>query len=50
MGSDAVIYVSSIIKIGTGVQRLIGGIHDTHTHTGQKRDLISLLFPPHPPK
>jgi hypothetical protein len=32
MGSGAVIYVPSFIKIGLGVQKLIGGIH-THTHT-----------------
>jgi hypothetical protein len=38
MGSGAVIYVPSFIKIGSGVQKLIGG--DTH---GQQRDLISLL-------
>jgi hypothetical protein len=30
MGSGAVIYVPSFIKIGSGVQKLIGGIH-THT-------------------
>jgi hypothetical protein len=36
MGSGAVIYVPSFIKIGSGVQKLIGGIHRrarTHTHT-----------------
>jgi hypothetical protein len=48
MGSGAVIYIPSFIKIGSGVQKLIEGIHrDTHTHThthGQQRDLISLLF------
>jgi hypothetical protein len=34
MGSGAVIYVPSFIKLGSGVQKLIGGIHkDTHTHT-----------------
>jgi hypothetical protein len=42
MGSGAVIYVSSFIKIGSGVQKLIGGIH-RHTHR-QQRDLISLLY------
>jgi hypothetical protein len=41
MGSGAVIYVPSSIKIGSGIQKLIGGIHK-HTH-GQQRDLISLL-------
>jgi hypothetical protein len=32
MGSGAVIYVPSFIKIGSGVQKLIWGIH-THTRT-----------------
>jgi hypothetical protein len=41
MGSGAVIYVPSFIKIGSGVQKLMGGIH-RHTH-GQQRDLLSLL-------
>jgi hypothetical protein len=42
MGLGAVIYVPSFITIGSGVQRLMGGIH-THTH-GQQRDLISVLY------
>jgi hypothetical protein len=35
MGSGAVIYVSSFIKIGSGVQKLMGGggYRDTHTQT-----------------
>jgi hypothetical protein len=33
MGSGAVIYVPSFIKIVSGVQKLIGGYTDTHTHT-----------------
>jgi hypothetical protein len=37
MGSDAVIYVPSFIKIGSGVQKIIGGGDtDTHTHTDSK--------------
>jgi hypothetical protein len=45
MGSGAVIYVPSFIKIGSGVRKLIRGRYTgTHTHThGQQRDLISLL-------
>jgi hypothetical protein len=48
MGSDAVIYVPSFIKICSGVQKLICGIH-THTHKqkhthGQQHDRISLLY------
>jgi hypothetical protein len=42
MGSGAVIYVPSFIKIGSGVLKLIGGIH-RHIH-GQQRDLISLPY------
>jgi Uri superfamily endonuclease len=42
MGSGAVIYVPSFIKIGSGIQKLIGRIH-RHTHR-QQRDLISLLY------
>jgi hypothetical protein len=42
MGSDAVIYVPSFIKIGSGVQKLVWGIN-TNKH-GQQRDLISLLY------
>jgi hypothetical protein len=46
VGSDAVIYIPSLIKIGSGVQMLIGGGDtQTHTHThGEQRDLISLLY------
>jgi hypothetical protein len=40
MGSGAVIYVPSFIKITSGVQKLTGGYKDTHR---QQRDLISLL-------
>jgi hypothetical protein len=40
------IYIPSLIKIGSGIQKLIGGIHiQTQTHTqGQEGDLISLLL------
>jgi hypothetical protein len=55
MGLDAVIYVPSFIKIGSGVQKLMGGGEYTDTHTqankqtnththGQQRDLTSLLY------
>jgi hypothetical protein len=41
MGSGAVIHVPGFIEIGSGVHKLIGGIHrDTHR---QQRDLISPL-------
>jgi hypothetical protein len=46
MGSGAVIYIPSFIKIGSGIQKLIGGIHrhtNIHAHR-QQRDLISLLY------
>jgi hypothetical protein len=38
MGSCAVIYVPSFIKIDLDIQKLIRGIHR------QQRDLISLLY------
>jgi hypothetical protein len=46
MGSGAMIYVPSFIKIGPGIQKLTGrGYTDTHKHThGQQHDLISLLY------
>jgi hypothetical protein len=43
MGSGAVIYVPSFIRIGSGFQKLIGGDTQTHTH-GQQGDIISLLY------
>jgi hypothetical protein len=39
MGSGAMIYIPSFIKIVSGIQKLIGGIH---RHTDG--DLISLLL------
>jgi hypothetical protein len=27
MGSDAMVYIKSFINIGSGIQKLIGGIH-----------------------
>jgi hypothetical protein len=44
MGSGAVIYIPSLIKIGSGIQKLMGG-GGIHRHTDrQQRDLISLLY------
>jgi hypothetical protein len=43
MGSGAVTYIPSFIKIGSGIQKLIGGYTDTHTHR-QQCDLIILLY------
>jgi hypothetical protein len=42
MGSGAVIYVPNFIKIGPGIQKLIGGLH-RHTNR-QQRDVICLLY------
>jgi hypothetical protein len=42
MDSGAVIYVPSLIKNGSAVQKLIAGDTQTHAH-GQQRDLTSLL-------
>jgi hypothetical protein len=33
MGSSAMIYISSFIKIGSGIQNLLRGLH---IHTGSK--------------
>jgi hypothetical protein len=46
MGSSAVIYVPDFIKIGSGVQKLMGeGGRKIHRQThGQQRNLISLLY------
>jgi hypothetical protein len=42
MGSGAVIYVPSFIKIGSGVKKLTGGIHrHTHTNTHTDSNVIS---------
>jgi hypothetical protein len=37
MGSGAVIYIPSFIKIGSGIQKLMGGIihRQTHRHTAR---------------
>jgi hypothetical protein len=44
MGSGAMIYIPSFIKIGLGVQKLIGGGDaQTHTHR-QQRNIISPLY------
>jgi hypothetical protein len=46
MGSVAMIYIPSFIKISSGIQKLIGGIYrrtDTQIHRPQG-DLISLLY------
>jgi hypothetical protein len=40
MGSDAIIYISSFIKFGSGSQKLIGWYTETHR---QKGDRINLL-------
>jgi hypothetical protein len=39
MGSGTTIYAPSFIKIGSGIQKLMGG----YAHT-QQRDFISLLY------
>jgi hypothetical protein len=40
MGSGAVIYIPSIIKIGSGIQKLTGG-GDTQRHTHTHSNVIS---------
>jgi hypothetical protein len=33
MGSGAMIYIASFLKIGSGIRKLIRGDSETHTHT-----------------
>jgi hypothetical protein len=42
MGSGAVIYIPSFIKIGSGIQKLIRGIHRQH---GDRTSLLRFFFP-----
>jgi hypothetical protein len=39
MGSGAVVYIPSLITIGSGIQKLIGG--DTYTQTHTDSNVIS---------
>jgi hypothetical protein len=41
MGSGGMIYLPSFIKIGSGIQRLMGGIHRQH---GDHVSLLSFFF------
>jgi hypothetical protein len=43
MGSGAMIYIPNFIKIGSGIQKLMGGYMYRHAHR-QQGDLISLLL------
>jgi hypothetical protein len=45
MGSGAMIYIPSFIKIGSGIQKLIGGDSQTQRQYG---DHISLLYESRP--
>jgi hypothetical protein len=45
MGSDAIIYIRSFIKIGSGIKKFSGGDIHTNTHTHRQQGyLISLLL------
>jgi hypothetical protein len=44
MGSGAVIYVPSFIKIGSGIHNLIGGYTDTHTQTARRSNKPTLIL------
>jgi hypothetical protein len=41
MGSGAMVYIPSFLKIGSGIQKLMGGNTQTHRQHG---DLLSLLL------
>jgi hypothetical protein len=40
MGSGAVIYVPGFIKIGSGIQRLMGGHRHTYRHTATHKPTL----------
>jgi hypothetical protein len=44
MGSGAMIYISSFIKTGSGIQKLIGGDTQTHRQHGEPRKLTFIFF------
>jgi hypothetical protein len=44
MGSNAIIYIPDFIKIGSGIQKLLGGIHMQTHRQRQQGDLISLIL------
>jgi hypothetical protein len=43
VGSDAMIYTPSFIKIGSGIQKFMGGIH-RYIDTQTINDIINLLL------
>jgi hypothetical protein len=50
MSSGAMIYIPSLIRIGSGIQKLIGGIHrhkdiEIHSQHGDCIRLLSFFFP-----
>jgi hypothetical protein len=44
VGSGAMTYIPSFIKTGSGIQKLIPGTLDTHTHRGHRINLLSLFY------
>jgi hypothetical protein len=44
IGSDAIIYIPSFIKIGSAIQKLIGGYTDTQTPAWRSQKPI-FIFP-----
>jgi hypothetical protein len=44
MGSVAMIYIASFIKIGSDIQKLIGGIQQTHRQHGDRISLLSFFL------
>jgi hypothetical protein len=43
MGSGAVIYIPSFINIGSGIQKIIGGIHrHTDRQHGDRKSLVTV--------
>jgi hypothetical protein len=44
MGSGAMIYIPSFIKIGSGIQKLTAGDSQTHRQYGDLINSLSLFF------
>jgi hypothetical protein len=43
MGSGAMTYIPSFMKIGSGIQKLIGGDIQTHRQHGERISLLSFF-------
>jgi hypothetical protein len=44
MASGEMVYIPTFIKIGSGLQKLLGGYTDTNTHTHTHTKVISQAY------